>query len=161
MRKGKDLDPELDPHLWLTDPDLGGPKTCGSCGSGSPTLPNTQRIFDRRGNRKTLMLLRKVRTKWMLKLIFKEWHLMSVELRKYSVAAGCLCRKLLVFFTAVLVTVSVLPPGFSSHKNLGTCTHTVRFLLSLVEYNSNHKTSDTKEGGAHESSKQASQTGIT
>ncbi len=33
MRKGKD------PHLWirrirLMDPDLGGPKTCGSCGSG-------------------------------------------------------------------------------------------------------------------------------
>jgi hypothetical protein len=34
MRKGKDLEP---------DPDPGGPKSCGSCGSGSgfgsPTLP--------------------------------------------------------------------------------------------------------------------------
>ncbi len=38
MRTGKDLEP--DPHLWLTDPDLGRPKTCGSygSGSGSPTL---------------------------------------------------------------------------------------------------------------------------
>ncbi len=34
LRKGKDPDP----HLWLMDPDPGGPKTCGSCGSGSPTL---------------------------------------------------------------------------------------------------------------------------
>ncbi len=33
MRKGKD--PEPDPHLWLMNPDPGGPKTCGS---GSPTL---------------------------------------------------------------------------------------------------------------------------
>ncbi len=35
LRKGKDPDP----YLWLMDP--GGPKTCGSCGSGSgsPTLP--------------------------------------------------------------------------------------------------------------------------
>ncbi len=32
MRKGKDLDPEPDPYLWLKDP--GGPKTCGYCGSG-------------------------------------------------------------------------------------------------------------------------------
>ncbi len=32
MRKGKD--PEPDPDLWIMnpDPDLGGPKTCGSCG---------------------------------------------------------------------------------------------------------------------------------
>ncbi len=32
MRKGKDPDPEpdLDPYFWLMDPDLGGPKTCGS-----------------------------------------------------------------------------------------------------------------------------------
>ncbi len=29
---------DLDPYLWLVDPDPGGPKTCGSCGSGSPTL---------------------------------------------------------------------------------------------------------------------------
>ncbi len=36
MRKGNDPDP--DPHLWLMDPDPGGPKTCGSCGSGFPTL---------------------------------------------------------------------------------------------------------------------------
>ncbi len=36
-RKGKD--PEPDPYLWLMDPDPGGPKTCWSCGSGSPTLP--------------------------------------------------------------------------------------------------------------------------
>ncbi len=36
MRKGKDTDP--DPYLWLMDPDPGGPKTCGSFGSGSPTL---------------------------------------------------------------------------------------------------------------------------
>ncbi len=44
MRKGKDPNPELDPgpYLWLMDPapDPGGPKTCGSSGSGSgsPTL---------------------------------------------------------------------------------------------------------------------------
>ncbi len=31
LRKGKDPDP----FLWLTDPDPGDPKTCGSCGSGS------------------------------------------------------------------------------------------------------------------------------
>ncbi len=37
MRKLKDQDPEPDHHLWLTYPDPGGPKTCGS-GSGSPTL---------------------------------------------------------------------------------------------------------------------------
>jgi hypothetical protein len=34
MRKGKDPDPYLSPM----DPDPGGPKTCGSCESGSPTL---------------------------------------------------------------------------------------------------------------------------
>ncbi len=36
MRKGKDPDP----YLWLMDPDPGGQKICGSCGSGSgsPTL---------------------------------------------------------------------------------------------------------------------------
>ena len=38
MRKGKDTEPEPDPHLWLMDPDPGGPKTCGS---GSPTLQKT------------------------------------------------------------------------------------------------------------------------
>ncbi len=27
-----------DPYIWLMDPDPGGPKTCGSCGFGSPTL---------------------------------------------------------------------------------------------------------------------------
>ncbi len=27
-----------DPYLWLMDPDPGGPKTYGSCGSGSATL---------------------------------------------------------------------------------------------------------------------------
>ncbi len=33
-------DPDLDPYIesWLADPDPGGPKTCGSCGSGSATL---------------------------------------------------------------------------------------------------------------------------
>ncbi len=31
MRKGKDPDP----YLWLMDPDPDGPKTCGSCRSGS------------------------------------------------------------------------------------------------------------------------------
>ncbi len=40
MRKGKDPEPNPDPYLWLMDPE--GPKTCGSCGSGSgswsPTL---------------------------------------------------------------------------------------------------------------------------
>jgi hypothetical protein len=42
LRKGKDPDPDLD-----MNPDLGGPKTCGSCrsgsgiGSGSPTLRMT------------------------------------------------------------------------------------------------------------------------
>ncbi len=35
-KKGKYPDP--DPYLWLLDPDPGGPKKCGSCGSGSPTL---------------------------------------------------------------------------------------------------------------------------
>jgi hypothetical protein len=40
MRKGKDPDqePEPDPNFLLIDPDPGGPKTCGSCGSGSPIL---------------------------------------------------------------------------------------------------------------------------
>jgi hypothetical protein len=38
MRKGKDPEPHPDPYLWLIDPDRGGPKTCGSRGSGSPTL---------------------------------------------------------------------------------------------------------------------------
>ena len=48
MRKGKNLDPEPepepgpDPYLWLMDPDPEGPKTCGSCGSGSPTLLNSK-----------------------------------------------------------------------------------------------------------------------
>ncbi len=41
MRKGKDPAPELNPYIWLRDPDLGGPKTCGSCGSGYPTLKKT------------------------------------------------------------------------------------------------------------------------
>jgi hypothetical protein len=38
MIKGKDPNP--DPYLWLmeSDPDPGEPKTCGPCGSGSPTL---------------------------------------------------------------------------------------------------------------------------
>ncbi len=34
-------DPDPDPYLWLVDPDLGGPKTCGSGSkfrSGSGTL---------------------------------------------------------------------------------------------------------------------------
>jgi hypothetical protein len=38
MRKGKDPELDLDPHLLLMDSDPGGPKTYGSCGSGSPTL---------------------------------------------------------------------------------------------------------------------------
>ncbi len=40
-RKRKDPEPERDPYLKLMDPDPGGPKTCGSCGSGSPTLVHT------------------------------------------------------------------------------------------------------------------------
>jgi hypothetical protein len=49
MRKRKDPEPDPDPCLLLTDPDQGGPKSCGSCESGSgsgsasrpgsPTLP--------------------------------------------------------------------------------------------------------------------------
>ncbi len=35
MRKGKDPAPDLVTKHWLMDPDLGGPKTCGSW---SPTL---------------------------------------------------------------------------------------------------------------------------
>ncbi len=40
MRKGKDpeLDPDPDPYIWLMDTDPGSPKTCKSCGSGSPEL---------------------------------------------------------------------------------------------------------------------------
>ncbi len=36
----EDLDPDPDPYLCLVDldPDPGGPKTCGSGGSGSGTL---------------------------------------------------------------------------------------------------------------------------
>jgi hypothetical protein len=47
MRKGKDPELELDPdpYLWLMDPDPGGPKTCGSCGSGSSTLLSVQLAF--------------------------------------------------------------------------------------------------------------------
>jgi hypothetical protein len=36
-----DPDPDVDPYLCLMDPDPGGLKTCGSCGSGSPTLDLT------------------------------------------------------------------------------------------------------------------------
>jgi hypothetical protein len=38
MRKGKDAepDPDPDPHLFLMDLDPVCPKTCGSCGFGSP-----------------------------------------------------------------------------------------------------------------------------
>jgi hypothetical protein len=39
MRKRKDSDPNL--LLMDPDPDQGGPKTYGSCGCGSPTLPLT------------------------------------------------------------------------------------------------------------------------
>jgi hypothetical protein len=35
MRKGKD--PDQDPYLGLTDPDPGGPKTCGSGPAPFPT----------------------------------------------------------------------------------------------------------------------------
>ncbi len=41
MRIKKDTpEPDPDPYLRLMDPDpdSGGPKTCGFCGSGSPTL---------------------------------------------------------------------------------------------------------------------------
>ncbi len=45
MRKGNDLEPDPDLYLWLIDPNLGGPKTCRSRGSGSesksPTLSAT------------------------------------------------------------------------------------------------------------------------
>jgi hypothetical protein len=34
MIEGWYKDPDPDPHLWLMDPDPGGPKTCGSGGSG-------------------------------------------------------------------------------------------------------------------------------
>jgi hypothetical protein len=46
MRKVKDpqLDPDQDPYLLLMDPDPGGPKTCGSCGSGSPTLVSSYAV---------------------------------------------------------------------------------------------------------------------
>jgi hypothetical protein len=49
MRKGKDPDPDL----WLRDPypDPGGPKTCRSCGSGSPTLLISMKIPWRIGSR--------------------------------------------------------------------------------------------------------------
>ncbi len=36
----KDPEPDPDPHLWLMDPDPGGPRIWGS-GSVSPTLLNT------------------------------------------------------------------------------------------------------------------------
>ena len=42
MEKGKHLEPDPDPYLRLVDPDPGGPKTCGSCGSGSPALQNSR-----------------------------------------------------------------------------------------------------------------------
>jgi hypothetical protein len=41
MRKGKDPDPDLDPHLWLMDPDPGGPKTCGYPADPDP-VPDPQ-----------------------------------------------------------------------------------------------------------------------
>ncbi len=37
-KKDPDPDSEPDLYLWLMDPDPGGPKTCGSGGSGSATL---------------------------------------------------------------------------------------------------------------------------
>jgi hypothetical protein len=42
----KETDP--DPHLLLIDLDLGGPRTCGSCGSGSgsPTLVARYLVHD-------------------------------------------------------------------------------------------------------------------
>ncbi len=40
MRKGKDPDP----YFWLIDPDP-GPITCGSCGSGFPTLVKSNYRF--------------------------------------------------------------------------------------------------------------------
>ncbi len=43
MRKGKGPDP--DPYLWLIDPEPRGPKTFGSCGSGSTTLKNSGGFF--------------------------------------------------------------------------------------------------------------------
>jgi hypothetical protein len=44
--EGKDPDP--DPDLRLVDPNPGGPKTCGSCrsGSGSPTLLEVVHVSD-------------------------------------------------------------------------------------------------------------------
>ncbi len=44
MIKGKDPNP--DPYLWLIDPDIGGPETCGSCGSGFPTLVSS--VFNKK-----------------------------------------------------------------------------------------------------------------
>ncbi len=67
MRKGKDPGPDPYPHLWLTDPDLGAPKTCGSCrsrsssGSGSPTLRQTkmsQSLYNRIFQKITRIYLR-------------------------------------------------------------------------------------------------------
>ncbi len=45
MRKGKDQEPDPDPHLLLVDPDPGGPKTCGSCGSGSCSGAGSPTLF--------------------------------------------------------------------------------------------------------------------
>jgi hypothetical protein len=38
MIEGPDPEPDPDPYLSLMDPDPGGPKTCGSYGSGSALL---------------------------------------------------------------------------------------------------------------------------
>jgi hypothetical protein len=50
---------------------------------------------------------------------------------RYLVAAGCLCRELLVFLLAILITISVFHTG-SLHKKLGTFTNTVRCLFSKI-----------------------------
>ncbi len=56
VRKSKDPEPhpeldfDPDPYIWLMDPDLGGPKTCGS-GSGSTTL-----VFGNQLNRYSLVV---------------------------------------------------------------------------------------------------------
>ncbi len=60
MRKGK----ESDPYLWLTDPE--GPKTCGSCGSGTLTL----------FKRLTCLSVGSCRSSWPMDVaLWSPWHL--------------------------------------------------------------------------------------
>ncbi len=94
-------------------------------------------------------------------VIFKEWRSMSVELRKYSVAAGCLREKIVGFLYGNFNHCRCPSPWvLLTQKSRHLYQHrTVSPISSRISFESQKKVAHTRAANRHHIRDRGSQTG--